>query len=112
VILAALLSVGFGVVLEVLHRNSLMLGGWLIRVPGEAIWPWYLCFLAGILSHLLSDAMTYGGIRPLLPLSQVRFWLLPRFLRSRYDGYLDTLLRWLAMLVIAFFVAVRIWFSV
>lgn len=112
VILAALISLGFGAVLLLLHRNPLTVGDWQIRVPESAIWPWYLCFLAGVLSHLLSDAMTYAGIRPLLPFSQVRFWMLPRFLRSRYDGYLDTLLGWLAMVVIAFFVAVRIWLSV
>jgi membrane-bound metal-dependent hydrolase YbcI (DUF457 family) len=111
VILAAGISLGFGIVLEMLNRNALAVGDWQVRVPDAAIWPWYLCFLFGIFSHLLSDAMTYGGIRPLLPFSQVKFWVLPRFLRSRYDGYLDTLLRWLAIVVIAFFVALRMFMS-
>jgi len=111
VIMAAAISLAFGFLLELLNRQPLALGDREFSVPDAAIWPWYLCFLAGILSHLLSDAMTYGGIRPLLPFSQAKFWLLPRFLRSRYDGYLDTLLRWLAMTVIALFIALRIWVS-
>jgi membrane-bound metal-dependent hydrolase YbcI (DUF457 family) len=101
VILAALVSLGFGAVLVLLSRQPLDAFGFEIRVVDNAVWPWYLCFLGGILSHLISDAMTYSGIQPLLPLSNVRLWLLPRFLRSRYDGYLDTLFRIVAMIVIA-----------
>lgn len=50
---------------------------------------WSVCFLAGVLSHLASDACTRGGIRPLLPFSQWKLWLLPKPLRSRHDGWLD-----------------------
>ncbi|MGC4192638.1 MAG: metal-dependent hydrolase [Thermomicrobiales bacterium] len=53
---------------------------------------WSICFLAGIVSHLASDACTKGGIRPLLPFSQWKVWLLPKPLRSRHDGWLDRLI--------------------
>jgi membrane-bound metal-dependent hydrolase YbcI (DUF457 family) len=68
-----------------------------ISVPESAVVPWTLAFAAGMISHLASDAMTHAGIRPLLPLSSWRLRLLPRFLRSRYDGYLDVMLRWLSL---------------
>ncbi len=62
-------------------------------IPDQVVGPWTVCFGLGMASHLLSDAMTQGGIRPLLPFHSVRIWLFPRFLRSRYDGYLDSMLR-------------------
>ncbi|MGC4108462.1 MAG: metal-dependent hydrolase [Thermomicrobiales bacterium] len=52
---------------------------------------WSVCFLAGILSHLASDACTKGGLRPLLPFSQWKVWLVPKPFRSRHDGWLDRL---------------------
>ena len=50
---------------------------------------WTLAFGAGILTHLASDACTHAGIRPLLPLSGWKLWLMPKVLRSRSDGYLN-----------------------
>lgn len=65
---------------------------------------WAMAFGAGMLSHLLGDACTYAGIRPLLPLSSWKFWLVPRMLRSRSDGYLDRLALALGAGVIGFMV--------
>jgi len=59
--------------------------------PGVAVRPWVLSMTLGNLSHLASDACTRSGIQPLLPFSRFKVWLVPRFLRSRYDGYLDVL---------------------
>jgi hypothetical protein len=42
-------------------------------------------------SHLLGDACTRGGIQPLLPLINWRFWLLPRIVRGRSDGRINAL---------------------
>lgn len=69
-------------------------------------------FGLGFLSHIVSDACTYGGIQPLLPFAQVKTWLLPRALRSRSDGYLDVVAKLLAFSVLGFglIVAVmRVW---
>lgn len=76
-------------VLRVLASSGFALGP-LALAPSEATaWLWSACFLAGVLSHLASDACTKGGIRPLLPFSQWKVWLLPKPLRSRHDGWLD-----------------------
>lgn len=71
------------------------LGGFGIEVviPEAAVRPWALCFGLGMASHLVSDALTHSGIQPMLPFARFRVRLLPKFLRSRYDGYLDGLLR-------------------
>jgi membrane-bound metal-dependent hydrolase YbcI (DUF457 family) len=75
--------------------------------PGDdTIVAWTAALALGFLSHLASDACTYAGIRPLLPFSRVKVWLLPGFLRSRTDGYLDTLARVAAIVAIAFGVVV------
>ncbi len=52
---------------------------------------WTLAFAAGLLTHLAGDACTRAGIRPLLPLSRGKMWLLPRGLRGRSDGYLNAI---------------------
>ena len=93
IFVAALMSVMFGIALQILSRQPLEAFGLSIEIPSAAVRPWFLCFLAGIVSHLVSDTLTHSGIQPLLPLSRVTLRLLPKFLRSRYDGYLDTLLR-------------------
>lgn len=66
--------------------------GFGVSLPGSAVFPWTLCFLLGVLSHLLSDSCTISGIRPLLPFAKFNFWMIPRFLRCRHDGYLDRIL--------------------
>ncbi len=62
--------------------------GWLALSPQTAL-IWTLAFAAGLLTHLAGDACTHAGIRPLLPLSQWKMWLLPKLLRSRSDGYVN-----------------------
>lgn len=79
--------------LELPQASGFSLAGLDVTPPEEAITPWGLSAALGIMSHLMSDACTVGGIRPLLPFFEVRMWLVPRFLRSRYDGYLDVLFR-------------------
>jgi membrane-bound metal-dependent hydrolase YbcI (DUF457 family) len=101
VFVAALASIGFGMGLVLLGQQTYEFFGLEMTVPDEVIRPWFLCFLGGVLSHLVSDALTHSGIQPLLPISRVKLRLLPKFLRSRYDGYLDTLLRFAAMVVVA-----------
>lgn len=98
--LNALLVGAVWLALHALAGQTWILGDWSGAMPRAMANPLTLCFLAGVASHLLSDAMTHAGIRPWLPFSHVKFGLLPRFLRSRYDGYLDSLLRWGSLLVL------------
>ena len=83
----------------------------LMPVPPGYARLWAACFGLGVLSHLLSDACTRGGIQPLLPLSKRRWWLLPRFLRGRSEGWLNGVARLAAIVVmgvsLAVFVIVR-----
>ncbi len=88
--------------LVTLRRGEVTLSGWSLA-PGDAtIVAWVAALTLGIGSHLASDACTHSGIRPFLPFSRRAVWLLPRFMRSRYDGYLDTLFRVLALITLAF----------
>jgi membrane-bound metal-dependent hydrolase YbcI (DUF457 family) len=66
------------------------LPGGLALTPRTAL-VWTLAFAAGLLTHLAGDACTRAGIRPLLPLSRGKLWLLPRGLRGRSDGYLNAI---------------------
>ncbi len=81
------------VLLDVMRSAGFSPAGVDLVPPADAIRPWMLSTGLGNLSHLAGDACTHSGIRPLLPFSGVKMWLLPRFLRSRFDGYLDVLLR-------------------
>lgn len=94
------------VILVVLQRAEFNMGGWVLAPATATIRAWTISMALGFASHLLSDSCTISGIQPLLPLSRFRFWLLPRFLRSRSDGYLDTLVRYAAITVLAFGVVV------
>lgn len=69
----------------------------------ETVRLWTAAFALGMFSHLVSDACTRGGIRPMLPFAQWRVWLLPRFMRSRYDGYLDRIARVASLIVLIAF---------
>lgn len=89
-------------VLAVLQRAEFAVGDVTIAPGDPAIRAWTLALALGILSHLLSDACTISGISPFLPFWKVRMWLLPKMLRSRSDGYLDTAMRALAITVLAF----------
>lgn len=93
---AALSTAAVFVVLRALHQS----GNDLLPVSAAHVWPWTLAFLAGVLSHLLGDACTVAGIRPLLPFSDVKFWLLPKFLRGRSSGPINLAADLLAVIVL------------
>ena len=63
----------------------------LFPVPDRYVLPWTVSLALGMLSHLIGDACTRGGIQPVLPLIKKRFWILPRFLRSRSEGRINVL---------------------
>ncbi len=86
--LAALLIAIVGIALWSLASGQAGLGDWVAIDEGTAI-VWTAAFAAGLLTHLAGDACTHAGIRPLLPLSRWRVWLLPRPLRGRSDGWLN-----------------------
>lgn len=67
---------------------------------------WAACFGLGILSHLMSDACTRGGIQPWLPFSKRRVWLLPSLFRSRSDGWLNGLMRLGAVVLLGICLAI------
>lgn len=75
------------------------------RLEPSLVRPLTLAFALGLVSHLVSDACTFGGIRPLLPFSGVRLWLLPGFLRFPSKGTIDRLTRGAASLVVMVAVA-------
>jgi membrane-bound metal-dependent hydrolase YbcI (DUF457 family) len=70
--------------------------------------PLTLAFGLGVLSHLALDACTPHGIRPFLPLSGWRSWLLPRSLRIATGSRADDLLGALGTLAIIALVAGRL----
>lgn len=61
---------------------------------------WASAFAAGFLSHIVADACTRAGVKPLLPISNQTWWILPAWLRGKSDGTPDTIARFLALLVI------------
>jgi membrane-bound metal-dependent hydrolase YbcI (DUF457 family) len=93
---SALCTAAVFVVLRTLNQS----GSDLLPVSAAHVWPWTLAFLAGVLSHLLSDACTIAGIRPLLPFSDFKFWLLPKFLRGRSSGPVNLAADLLAVIVL------------
>ena len=89
--------------LTVLAQGDITVYGIRLSPEPDTVQLWTGAFALGMLSHLVSDACTSGGIRPLLPFAQWRVWLLPRFMRSRYDGYLDRVARIAALVVLIAF---------
>lgn len=63
---------------------------------------WTIAFAFGIATHLISDACTYAGIRPLLPFSNWRMWTLPHPLRGRSDGFLNIIALGLSLAALGF----------
>ena len=59
-----------------------------------------LAFGAGFLSHILADTCTHAGVRLFLPFNSDKWWILPPFLRSKSDGVANSVVSFLAMLVI------------
>jgi len=96
VLFAALLATGLAVALRAAAALAFPVGDPPWSLPLAAVTPWTLAFLAGFASHVASDALTHAGVRPFLPLSGRRVWLLPRMLRGRSTGPLDRVVRLLA----------------
>jgi membrane-bound metal-dependent hydrolase YbcI (DUF457 family) len=96
----AAVGVGLFLLLSLLSQTAFVPFGVDLSIPAEAIWPWTIAFTLGFLSHLLADAATHAGIRPLLPFSDIRVWILPRFLRGKSSGPLDAIVRFVAMLAL------------
>jgi membrane-bound metal-dependent hydrolase YbcI (DUF457 family) len=90
---AALLAAGLWIALTALAGMTFPFAGHELTLPEGAIRPWTLAFLAGFASHVAGDALTHAGVRPLLPFSDRRLWLLPKLLRGRSTGPIDTLVR-------------------
>ena len=86
--------------LTLLTRTPFVPFGIDLTVPDPAIRPWTVAYALGILSHLVADAWTHAGIRPLLPFSSLRVWVVPKLLRGTSNGPLDFIARYLAMTAI------------
>ena len=71
-----------------------------LRLESSLVTPLLAAFALGIGSHLLLDACTPSGIRPLLPFSQLRVRLLPPGVRIRTAGWLDRAIHAVASLVV------------
>lgn len=96
----AVLTAGLWLLLQIVAGMPFSLGGREFSLSAGAIQPWTVAFALGFLSHILSDAWTYAGVRPFLPFSAVRIWIVPKLLRGRSSGPLDTFVRFLALLAI------------
>lgn len=88
IFVAALLVVLASVIISALSR--LDDSAW--AIDAGLVSPLTLSFGIGIASHLLLDACTPHGIRPLLPVSGWRLRLLPKRLRIRTGSRIDDLI--------------------
>lgn len=100
---------GLYLLLQVFTATPFALGDTSIALSENAIRPWTFAFALGILSHLVADAWTHAGIRPFLPFSSVRVWLVPRLFRGKSSGPLDALVRFIVMLAILVSLVAWLW---
>jgi membrane-bound metal-dependent hydrolase YbcI (DUF457 family) len=100
----ALVTAAVWFLLDALHRSEARM----LDVPARYVTPWSLAVALGMVSHLLGDACTRAGIRPLLPVIGWRFWLLPRFVRGRSDGPINGVARVVSCLVLGIALAVYV----
>ena len=103
------LTAGLFAVLGILATTTFTILGVTVALPDVAIRPWTIAFALGFLSHLVADAWTHAGIRPLLPFSDIRVWAAPKILRGRSNGPVDFLARFVAMLGLIVGVAAYAW---
>lgn len=96
-IVGVLLSAGLLLVLEVAAAEF----GW-FNPTNQDIQALVFAFAAGFLSHILADACTHAGVRPLLPVSKTKMWILPKPLRGKSNGAIDTVARFIAISLILF----------
>lgn len=94
----ALIAAGLWLMLRLFSETPFHLGAHSFSLSAEAVFPWTAAFALGFLSHLLSDAWTHAGVRPLLPFSGFRMWIVPKLLRGKSSGPLDFLARFMATL--------------
>ncbi len=71
-----------------------------LRVPLEYVRAWTAAFAFGVMSHLLGDACTRGGIQPALPFSQRRVWVLPKIFRGKSVGWQNGVAQIVAIMVL------------
>lgn len=70
------------------------------RLHADLVGPLLIAFALGLASHLILDAATPSGIRPLLPISQFRLRILPPGLRIPTGGALDSFVHLVTSLVV------------
>ena len=96
-VVGALLTFGLYYVLDLMVAEFSQLN----LSQGE-IWSLALAFGVGFLSHIIADACTHAGVRPFLPVSSTKVWVIPRPLRGRSSGSIDTFARFIAMILVIF----------
>lgn len=94
-ILGAALAIGLYLALQIIVRQFDA-----ISLSEDAVRSLTLAFALGFLSHLLADACTIAGVRPLLPFSNEQWWILPKPLRGKSSGAIDTIGRFIAILLV------------
>jgi membrane-bound metal-dependent hydrolase YbcI (DUF457 family) len=72
----------------------------LLHIPTGYVRAWTASFGFGIASHLLGDACTRAGIRPALPFSQRKMWVLPRLFRGKSVGWQNGLAQIASVIVL------------
>jgi membrane-bound metal-dependent hydrolase YbcI (DUF457 family) len=77
----------------------------LLHVPADYVRAWSASFALGVVSHLLGDACTRGGIQPALPFSQRKVWVLPKLFRGKSVGWQNKLAQFAAIVVLGVAVA-------
>lgn len=97
IFLGAALMAGVYLMLEISSRQFTA-----VALAEREIRALALTFALGFLSHLLADACTYAGVRPLLPFSNEQWWVLPKPLRGKSSGAIDTIGRFVALLLLIF----------
>ena len=71
-----------------------------LRVSLDYVRAWSAAFAFGVMSHLLGDACTRGGIQPALPFSQRRVWVLPKIFRGKSVGWQNGVAQIVAIMVL------------
>lgn len=87
--------------LNALVGEAIALPDW-IQLESRTAMVWTLAFGLGLVTHLIGDACTHAGIRPFLPFAQWRMWVLPKALRGRSDGFLNSIALVLSFAVLGF----------
>lgn len=109
ILFGLVITAGLFFVMQALSGTTFAPGGIDLTLSPDAVWPWTWAFALGFLSHLVSDAWTHAGIRPLLPFSDLRVWVVPKLFRGKSNGPLDFLARFIAMLAILIGAGVYLW---